>query len=165
MEHQSLQTPHAKDQKMHPVLGLVYRVSILTTGNRGAKGTQEVDVIGSRAKMSRNAIGSGSKQATPTEPEQEEKEDASGSTSSENYWSSSSSSSHAKTKKQQKKTKKNKKCCKNDANKKKDAESKGGTDGEGFAFFFGTKGVASEGVEEKEEISDGFSDPNPEDKE
>ena len=72
----------AKNQKTHPVLGLVYRVSILTTGNRGAKGTKESDVIGSRPKRSRRASGSGSAQATPTEPaqavkeEQAEKEDA-----------------------------------------------------------------------------------------
>ena len=108
----------AKDQKVHPVLGLVYRVPILTTGNRGAKGTKEVDVIGSRAKMFRIAIDSGSKQATPTEPKQEEKEDASDSTSLESFGSSSSSSSHAKTKKQQKKTRDNKKHSRNFAKKK-----------------------------------------------
>ena len=42
----------ATDKKTHPVLGLVYRVAILSTGNRGARGTKESEVICSRPTKS-----------------------------------------------------------------------------------------------------------------
>ncbi len=100
----------ATDKKTHPVLGLVYRVAILSTGNRGARGTKESEVICSRPTKPAKGKSRPAAKATPTKPakavkyeqaeEHAEKEDASDTTSSAESSSSHSSSASAKKKKQ-----------------------------------------------------------------
>jgi hypothetical protein len=91
-----------EDKRQHPVLGDVYRVSILQTGNRGVRGTKKTDTLSAASSSGGPAAITGG--SAPVLALADKSDSSSGNSSD-----SSSSSRHKKKSKKGKKGKKGKK--------------------------------------------------------
>ena len=101
------------DKKLHPVLGMTYRVALMSSGSRGWKGATSEGNLAKRSKKAASA---------PAEPELELAASDASAVESETADSSSSSSSSSSSKKKSKKKKGKKSKSSKKKSKKKEAK-------------------------------------------